>query len=157
MVHTRYYTFWNFFALFALSFGLYYAFMWICTVWSWSKTYGTIGEMHEAPLYYLTVLLNVGLCFCVALFQRSFNYNFRTSPSDFLREVVIRGFKLEDHKREFERIYARIKSKYVDEDMDRERELDRRREEKTRLLEKARSATKVKPEQMEDAGKHLQT
>ena len=74
-----------------------------------------------------------------------------TTPTDFLRSIVSSGRKIGDHVKEFDRIFAKIKTYYVNEDIKREDELEQRREEMARLLmrqELSRNPTKVKPEAM---------
>jgi len=68
MVFMRYYTFWNFLAIFILSIGIYYAFVWTCNWVYISNTYASIVELHKSHLYYLTVGLCVVVCFVVDLF-----------------------------------------------------------------------------------------
>ena len=148
MVCTRYYTFWNFLAIFILSFGIYYAYMWIANWLTFDKTYASIIEMHKSPLFYLTIGLCCILCFSVDLFLNSFKFNFFPSPSDFLRDLIKNKLKLEDHIHEFEHIFARIKTYYIKQDIKREVQLDKRREEIAKMVEKAKgnNASKVKPE-----------
>ena len=94
MVQMRYFTGYNFLAIFILSMGIYYAFVWACNYLPLSNTYGTILEMHLSPLYYLTIGLCVMLCFAIDLFYRSFYFNILTTPSDFLRLVVSKGLDM---------------------------------------------------------------
>ena len=76
MVFQRFFTVWSFIAIFLLSMGVYYAFMWACNWVSISNTHATILQLHSTLLYYLTILLCVGLCFSVDLFHRAFIFNF---------------------------------------------------------------------------------
>lgn len=88
MLQMRYWSYWNFIALFPLSVMIYYAFMWIANIVTISHTYETVGEMHFSPHYYLTVFFCVGTCFIVDLSVTSFKFNFLTTPTDFLRTMV---------------------------------------------------------------------
>lgn len=88
MVFMRFYSVWNFVSIFLLSLSVYYAFMWIANLVSFSWTYLTIMELHLTPLYYLTVLLCAGACFVADLFITGYQFNFLTTPTDFLRSVV---------------------------------------------------------------------
>jgi len=130
----RYFTKYNFIAIFILSIFIYYAFVWACNYFTASKTYATILEMHYSPLYYLTIGLCVMLCFSIDLFYRGFHFNILTTPSDFLRFIKSRNLNLQDHLKQFNEIYAEIKTKYVEEGIKREIELEVRREELARVL-----------------------
>lgn len=136
MVQMRYFTWYSWLAILGLSIGIYYAFMWACNWLSPSKTYATILEMHKSPLYYLTVGLCVMICFAVDLFLKGVSFNILTSPSDYLRSVVSSGsrFLTDDGEYEFNAIYAKIKTYYVQEDIKREAYLEMRREELARLV-----------------------
>jgi hypothetical protein len=57
-----------------------------------------------------------------------------TTPSDFLRFIKSRNLNLQDHLKQFNEIYAEIKTKYVEEGIKREIELEVRREELARVL-----------------------
>jgi hypothetical protein len=107
---------------------IYYAFVWICNYVYISKTYATVIEMHKSPQFYLTIFLCVGFCFMVDLFITSYKFNFFTTPTDFLRTIVAQKKKITDHTREFEQIFAKIRTYYVSEDIKREQELEVRRE-----------------------------
>jgi len=134
MIQMRYITGYNFLAIFILSMGIYYVFVWMCNYLPLSNTYGTILEMHLSPLYYLTIGLCVMLCFAIDLFYRSFHFNILTTPSDFLRLVVSKGLDMGQHMKTFEEIYAAIKTRYVEEGIKKELELEVRREELARAL-----------------------
>lgn len=88
MVFMRFYSVWNFVAIFVLSLGIYYAFIWIANLVTISWTYMTIGELHLTHLYYLTVFLCAGFAFFTDYFVTSFKFNFLTTPTDFLRTIV---------------------------------------------------------------------
>ena len=133
-VFTRHYTWVNFVCLSALSVALYYIFVWVCNNLSISKTEGTIVMLHKSPLFYLTVLLLIGLTFMVDLFITGFKFNFCQSPSDFLREKVNKKKNINKYHSEFDKIYAKIKTHYVEEDIKREAYLDHRREELAKML-----------------------
>jgi hypothetical protein len=47
------------------------------------------------------------------LFIAAVKFNFMMSPSDFLREVVANKANIYDHLKEFNDIYAKIKTYYV--------------------------------------------
>lgn len=134
MVFMRFYTYWNFLSIFVLSIGIYYAFVWICDYMYFSWTYATILEMHKTQLYYLTILLCVGLCFSVDLFITGFTFNFLTSPSDYLRTVVNRSESISLKTKEFHQIFSKIKTHYVVEDMKKEEQLEKRRDELAKLV-----------------------
>lgn len=91
-------------------------------------------EMHRSPLYYLTIGLCVMLCFSVDLFLRGFFFNVLVSPSDFLRNIVSEKLSLQAALPIFEKIYAKIKTQYVEESIRHESELEKRREEIERLM-----------------------
>ena len=116
----RYWCQWNFIAIFLLSIAIYYAFVWIANLMSISKTYVTVLQLHNSPQFYLTVFLCVGTCFIVDLFITSFKFNFLTTPTDFLRTMVAQGKKINNHLKEFNSIFAKIKTFYVNEDIKRE-------------------------------------
>ena len=138
----RYFTGYSWLAILGLSIGIYYAFMWACNWLTPSNTYATILEMHKSPLYYLTVGLCVMICFAVDLFLTGVSFNILTSPSDYLRSVVSSGKRSlvkdakdeKDPEEEFNSIYAKIKTYYVQEDIKREAYLEMRREELARLV-----------------------
>lgn len=88
MVYSRYYTDWNLVAIFALSIFIYFAYMWITNWITASHTYLSIVQLHKTQIYYTTVLLCTGLSFVTDLFITSFNFNFRTTPTEFLRSIV---------------------------------------------------------------------
>jgi hypothetical protein len=132
----RYYTIVNFIAIFVLSLGIYYAFMWIVNGLTFSKTYASITLIHESPLYFLTIFLCVGLTFVVDLFLKGIEFNMTTSPSDFLRKVVSRKEDIQLKEDEFNHIYGKIRTQIVKEDMAREQELERRRELLAQYLER---------------------
>ena len=117
MMQMRYYSYWNFIAIFLLSVGIYYAFVWIANIVWFSNTYVTVYQMHSSPLFYLTVFLIVGTLFVVDLFVTSFRFNFMTTPTDFLRTMVSQKKNIQEHLKEFNSIYAKIKSFYVNEDI----------------------------------------
>lgn len=146
MVFIRYYTVFNFIAIFALSLGIYYAFMWVAGNMTFFKTYASIAQIHDTPLYFLTIFLCVGLTFSVDLFLTGIKYNIYTSPSDFLRTIVSRKLKVEDHEEEFNAIYSEIRTKIVKEDVQQEIELEQRREQMAAYLERQLgSKAKIKP------------
>jgi len=135
MVQMRYFTKYNFIAIFLLSICIYYAFVWACNYFTASNTYATILVMHHSPLYYLTIGLCVMLCFSIDLFYRGVYFNILTSPSDFLRSIVkSNNLDFKEHMKRFNEIYAEIKTKYVEEGIKREMELEARREELARVL-----------------------
>lgn len=110
----RYFTGYSWLAILVLSVGIYYAFMWACNWLSPSKTYATIIEMHMSPLYYLTCGLCIMICFSIDLFFKGVSFNILTSPSDYLREIISNGSDLSEKCiREFNAIYAKIKTYYV--------------------------------------------
>lgn len=57
-----------------------------------------------------------------------------TNPSDQLREAVNTGTPLSSIMGRFEAIYAKLKTQFVQEEIDREKELEQRREEIARLM-----------------------
>lgn len=134
MVQMRTFTWWNFTAIAILSLGIYYAFVWACNFLEFSNTFATIMEMHRSPLYYLTIGLCVMLCFSVDLFLRGLFFNVLVSPSDFLRNIVSEKLSLQAALPIFEKIYAKIKTQYVEESIRHESELEKRREELERLV-----------------------
>jgi hypothetical protein len=134
MVQMRYFTSYNFITIFILSIGIYYAFVWVCNYLPATNTYATIVEMHKSPIYYLTIGFCVMLCFAIDLFYRSIYFNILTSPSDFLRFVVSKKLNIAEHLKTFDKIYAELKTKYVEEGIKREAELELRREELARAV-----------------------
>ena len=130
----RYYNMWNFIALFPLSIIIYYAFIWVLNVFDFSWTYLTIEELHLTHLFYLCVFLCVILAFITDYFVTSFMFNFTPTPTDYLRNIVRSGKRIEDYKKKFDAIYNKIAKHYIEEDMKREEELERRREEMARLV-----------------------
>jgi hypothetical protein len=82
----------------------------------------------------LTVLVCVGLTFAIDLFITAAKFNFLTSPSDFLRAIVKNKQKIQNHVGEFESIYAKIRSKYVLEDISAEKHLEKRRDKLAALV-----------------------
>lgn len=88
-----------------------------------------IGVLHTSPLFYLTVLLVGGGTFVIDMFIHAFQFNLQTSPQDFLRKVVSRKVRFEDHKEEFDEIMAKIEKQNVAEDIEREAYLEKKREE----------------------------
>src|SRR5688500_11553096 len=97
MVFVRYFTYVNFICIFGLSLGVYYAFMWIANSVTFFNTYSSMFLIHKSPLYFLTIFLCVGLTFVVDLFLAGIKFNIYTSPADFLRKIVSRGLRIEDH------------------------------------------------------------
>ena len=55
-------------------------------------------------------------------------FNLIRSPADFLRELVNLGKRIQNHTVEFDKIYAKIKTHYVNESIEKERKLKVRRE-----------------------------
>ena len=90
--------------------------------------------MHKSSLYYLTVGVTTFVCFGVDLFIRAIYFNILTSPSDYLREVVNRKLPVKDIIKRFDEIYAKIKTYYVREDVEKEKANEKRREELARLV-----------------------
>lgn len=113
MVSMRYFTTANFVAIFGLSLGIYYAFMWVLGDMTFSSTYASITLINESPQYFLTIFLCVGITFAVDIFLKVIEFEWFTTPSDFLRKIVSRKLRIEDHKEEFNAIYAKIKNKIL--------------------------------------------
>ncbi len=134
MVFMRYWSYWNFIALFPLSFIIYYAFIWVLNLFDFSYTYLTIVELHNTHLFYLCVFLCVIIAFITDLFVVGFMFNFAPTPTDYLRYVVRSGLDMGKHKARFNAIYDKIEKHYIQEDIQREGELDRKREEIARLV-----------------------
>lgn len=107
---------------------VYIAYMWVTNYMSFSKTYASIVPLHESYLYYLTILICVGLCIAVDYFISALQFNLFPSPSDFLRTIVKLGYRMEDNEEQFYSIFAKIKTKYVTKSIKREQALEKRRE-----------------------------
>jgi hypothetical protein len=90
--------------------------------------------MHLSCLYYLTVGVTTFVCFGVDLFIRSVYFNILTTPSDFLREAVNNKVPVKDIVRRFDEIYAKIKTYYVREDVEKEKANEKKREQLARLV-----------------------
>lgn len=77
----RFYTYIHLIALLVLSFLVYYGYMWISNYVEYSHTYATIVTVHKSPLFYLTVLLCIGMTFVVDMFINAYEFNVNTNPS----------------------------------------------------------------------------
>ena len=126
----------NFVSYFVLSLDVYIVYMWVTNYMSFSKTYASIVPLHQSYLYYLTVLLCVGLCFFVDYFISAIQFNLFPTPSDFLRTVVKMGYRMEDNEDKFYSIFAKIKTHYVTKSIHREQKLEKRREELALMVAK---------------------
>jgi hypothetical protein len=76
----------------------------------------------------LTVFFCIGTTFTTDLFLTGIRFNLFTSPSDYLRKIVSRNLNIEQYKKEFDDIFAVLKTRFVKEDLEREKELQKRRE-----------------------------
>lgn len=146
MVFIRFYTIFNFIAIFLFSLCIYFAYIWITNILSFSHTIYTINILHQSPLFYLTVFFCVGTTFAFDLFFTGLKFNLYTSPTDFLRKIVSRKLNLEDYKEEFDKLFKELKTEFVTNDLNREQDLERRRELLAQEVNKKMTTLKVKPE-----------
>lgn len=66
----------------------YLGFMWT-TNWYGDKLENSILHSHHSPLFYLTVILCVGLCFVVDYFLHGFTTLAIPTPSQYIRRVAL--------------------------------------------------------------------
>jgi hypothetical protein len=74
------------------------------------------------------------VCFGVDLFIRAVYFNILTTPSDFLRKAVNKKVPVKDIVKRFDEIYAKIKTYYVREDVEKEKANEKKREQLARLV-----------------------
>lgn len=126
-----------------LSLLLYYAYSWFSNYFTYSKTYLTSEQLHESPIFYLTVFLCSGLILITDLFYETILVNLLGSPSMYMRKVVNqRGELPENFENEYERLYKKKRQKFANEDIRREnwvvKKRDKRIEKMNNRLEKQR-------------------
>jgi len=133
MVYERYYTVFNLLAIVLLSLGVYIGYQWFSNFMTYSYTYAIMDIVYSSPLYWFTVIVCVGAASLVDFFITSYNFNFRTTPSDYLRQIVKAGESYEENQDEFKRIYKERRDHYLRKDMKREEMLEQKREELAKL------------------------
>ena len=133
MVTERYFTWVNLVSIFVLSLGIYFCYIWASNFTGFSNTYETMQVLFSSSQYYLTIGLCVTLCYGIDIFIRSLEFEFKTTPTDFLRKCVNMNLPIEQYEDEFNEIYNKIKQKLVKEDLKREELLEQRRK---RILKK---------------------
>jgi hypothetical protein len=86
-VNSRFFCIMNILTILFLSIAIYFGYLWIADMMSFSYTNYTMVETFKSPNFYFTILLTTGTCFIVDLFVIAFKFNFCTSPADLLREA----------------------------------------------------------------------
>lgn len=117
MVNTRYFTWFNFVAIFFLSLGIYICYVWASNYTGFSSTYASMHTIFNSPHYYLTIGLCVVLCYAFDIFFVSYGFEFRTGPVDLLRKLINQGKPLDEHEVEFDKLYNDVKLKAIQEDL----------------------------------------
>jgi hypothetical protein len=84
---SRSFTIWNMLAFSVTSIGFYVAYMWASN-YIGDKMDDAVLQAHTSPLYYLSVLLCIGICFSFDYFVQSFNMLAKPNPSEFLRRLI---------------------------------------------------------------------
>ena len=128
MATSRYLTWINLVSVVLLSLGIYFLYIWASNYTGFSSTYQSMVMIFQSPHYYLTVLLCVFLCYAVDLFMEAWQFEIMTSPADFLRKAVSYGEDIEKKEHRFNQIYAQIKKKYIEEDLQREEKIEVKRD-----------------------------
>ena len=67
---------------------LYYGYNWLSNYLPFSKTYLTSEQLHESPIFYLTIFLCCGFVYVSDLFYETILVNLVGSPSQYMRRVV---------------------------------------------------------------------
>ena len=128
MVNERYYTWVNLTAIF-LSLGVYFMYVWISNYLSFSMTYMTISMTFSTGLYFLTVIVCAFFCYVIDIFIASFSFEIIKQPVDFLKKILSnKRKKIETFDEEFQKIYGKIKTRYVGEDIEREVKIEEKRD-----------------------------
>jgi phospholipid-transporting ATPase len=88
VVWTRYWTVFSVLFLFFCSILVYIVYVWLSNYWSESRVQYTIIQIHQSPLFFLTVFLVGSSMFLVDYAFEFIRYNYYPTASDFLRDLV---------------------------------------------------------------------
>jgi hypothetical protein len=89
--------------------------------------------IFSSPHYYLTVFLCVSFCFLIDLLVQAWRFEIRSSPTDFLRKIIKFDQDINEKGRTelFNRIFLKIRQRYIGVDFEREEKLEEKRDLKT--------------------------
>jgi len=120
MVFERFFTWINLFCIIVLSVGLYFAYIWGSNGSTYSLPHYSMETIFSSAHLYLSCALCVVLAYVVDIFKASYIFNFKTTPTDFLRQKIKDKANPDDFEEEFEEVYQQVAEKFVEEDLMRE-------------------------------------
>lgn len=127
----------NLIAIFLLSMGLYYLYHWVANFMTYSKTYMTSQVLHESPLFYLSILLNVGICLLIDLAIETVRVNLLGRPTAFARiEVNNHGAIRDETYNHFMYLVRNKDKKYMHKDIQREKYIQQQRDIRMQKMER---------------------
>lgn len=135
MVTGRLFNVINFIAIFLLSLGLYYGYSWVSNYLNFSKTLLTSEELHESPIFYLTVFMCSGTVLIFELFVETIRVNLRGSPTQLARKEVNSGRISVWFEQEFERLRRIREIGFVKQDIKKEKWIVKKRERRMKKME----------------------
>lgn len=136
LITHRWLNFFNLLAIFVLSILLYYAYTWVANYMTYSYTYHTSVILHSTPLFYLSVLLCVGVAVGVDLFIETVKVNLLGRPTTFIRkEINDNGSVSEQKELHFLELVKRKERLFVKNDIAREGVLRNKREKRTNKMQ----------------------
>lgn len=126
----------NFISFILLSLILYYAYFWLSNYLSFSKTYLIAEQMHESPIFYLTVILCSGFILVTDLLIETIAVNLMGSPLHYMRRAVNQYNELpDDFERNFDKLMLKKSEKFVREDLKKEESVAKKREVRMKKLQ----------------------
>ncbi len=128
MINSKYMTWINLVSIFFLSLGIYFIYVWASNYTGFSLTYMSIPTIWSSAHFYLTVIVCVTFCYIIDMFITSFQFEITAGPGDFLRKLIANGKSINTHAEEFQNIYGKIKTRYVDVDIEREVKVEEKRD-----------------------------
>jgi hypothetical protein len=130
------YNIFTFLSFTVFSLLLYYGYSWLSNYLSFSKTYLVNVQLHESPLFYLTIFLCSGFILVTDLFIETIAVNLMGSPIQYMRRVVNAYRELPDNfERQFDRLMLVKEEKFVKEDLKKEEYNCKRRQKRMNKLQ----------------------
>ena len=126
----------NFIAIFLLSLSLYYGYSWISNYMNFSKTLLTSEELHESPIFYLTIFLCSGTVLVFELFVETIRVNLMGSPAELTRKEINSGSGVSIwFEKQFARLLKNKEIGFVKQDIRKEKWIVKKRERRMKKME----------------------
>ena len=149
MATGRLFNIFNFIAIFLLSLALYYGYSWVSNYLNFSKTLLTSEQLHESPIFYLTIFLCCGTVLIFELLIETVRVNLMGGPAEYARKEINWNKIIPYYfDKEFTRLLKIKELGFVHQDIRKEKWIVKRRERRMKKLE-----DKLRKEEEEKAKK----